>query len=153
MWENDNNFSNKQIATMMAYDMILVDSANVTQNGLYPVRGIEYEEGYYLLEESSNELYDGRPKFPEEEKTEDENSPETRSIIHISCSVKMIDKEKHLTLLLRFDDEMNRHLTCKVSENETSDDLAAELVKYGLINKADQEQVSNKIQENLHPTS
>ena len=53
----------------------------------------------------------------------------------MSCTVKLQDDEKHLTLTLRFDDKMNRQLSCKVSQNETSMDLACELVKYGLINE------------------
>ena len=39
----------------------------------------------------------------------------------------------HLTLLVHFEAGMNRRMTCTVGEDETSIDLADELVYYGLI--------------------
>ena len=39
-----------------------------------------------------------------------------------------------MTLILKFDDRMNRHLTCDIQFGEKSDDLAEELVRYGFIN-------------------
>ena len=57
------------------------------RSNLYPVPGMGYQEdAYYLTEENSVELREERPKFPEEvvhvieERKEDENSPETRSV-------------------------------------------------------------------------
>ncbi|XP_047139568.1 nuclear receptor-binding protein isoform X1 [Hydra vulgaris] len=124
------------------------------KTGLYPLTGMESRK---KKTEIRPQLNPSRPKSPEDNNNnqgneDDENKPETRLIIQISCAVKLQDEEKHLTLTLRFEDKMNRQLSCKVSQNETSMDLACELVKYGLINENDCDQVANKIEECLHPS-
>lgn len=53
----------------------------------------------------------------------------------MTCSVKHADDGKQLTLLVRLDDKVNRQMSCTVGENETSMDLANELVHYGLISE------------------
>ena len=53
----------------------------------------------------------------------------------MTCSVKNTDDGKHLSLSVRFDDKVNRQMSCTVGENETSMDLANELVHYGLISE------------------
>ena len=53
----------------------------------------------------------------------------------MTCSVKRTDEGKQLTLLVRLDDKVNRQMSCTVGENETSMDLANELVHYGLISE------------------
>ena len=53
----------------------------------------------------------------------------------MTCSVKRTDEGKQLTLLVRLDDKVNRQMSCIVGENETSMDLANELVHYGLISE------------------
>ena len=53
----------------------------------------------------------------------------------MTCSVKRTDEGKQLTLLVRLEDKVNRQMSCTVGENETSMDLANELVHYGLISE------------------
>ena len=53
----------------------------------------------------------------------------------MTCSVKNTDDGKQLSLLVRLDDKVNRQMSCTVGENETSMDLASELVHYGLISE------------------
>jgi len=81
---------------------------------------------------------------------EEEDSKEIRRIIQITCAVKSEDGSgQSLALLLRFEDKMNRQLSCTVGENETALDLANELVQFGLINELDRDIVTAKINENL----
>jgi len=58
-------------------------------------------------------------------------------------------KTKQLTLTLKFEDRMNRQLSCSVQFGEKSAELAEELVRYGFIRGADREQVSKLIDDHL----
>lgn len=54
----------------------------------------------------------------------------------MTCSVKHEEGAgQSLSLLVRFEDKMNRQLSCKVGDGETSLDLANELVHYGLVSE------------------
>jgi len=81
---------------------------------------------------------------------EDDQS-EIRLIIEMSCTVEVDENssETKLNLLLRLEDQMNRKLSCSVSEDETGIDLANELVEYGLISEIDRDKVANMIDEHL----
>lgn len=77
-----------------------------------------------------------------------ENARETRRASDVDCSVEYQDKI-HLTLLVHFEDGMNRRMTCTVGEDETSIDLADELVYYGLICEMDHTKIAQVIKQNL----
>ena len=64
----------------------------------------------------------------------------SQQIIEMTCKVEVEDQntkncETKLSLLLRFEDQMNRQLNCAVAHDETGVDLANELVHYGLISE------------------
>ena len=64
----------------------------------------------------------------------------SQQIIEMTCTVEVEDQntkncETKLSLLLRFEDQMNRQLNCAVAHDETGVDLANELVHYGLISE------------------
>jgi len=106
--------------------------------------------------ENRPQLNTSRPKSPEDvvnssQGSEEEEQKETRLIIQMTCSVKHEEGAgQSLSLLVRFEDKMNRQLSCKVGDGETSLDLANELVHYGLVSEADRDKVANKIDEHLN---
>jgi len=69
----------------------------------------------------------------------------------MTCTVEVEEgsSETKLSLLLRFEDQMNRQLNCCVAEDETGVDLADELVHFGLISELDRDKVAGKINEHL----
>eukprot|EP00112_Aurelia_sp_Birch-Aquarium-sp1_P008417 Seg1926.5 transcript_id=Seg1926.5/GoldUCD/mRNA.D3Y31 product="Nuclear receptor-binding protein" protein_id=Seg1926.5/GoldUCD/D3Y31 len=105
--------------------------------GLYPLTGMQQSKN---KKENIPLLNRARAEVPEREEVGSTPSPEPeeeiRTVTNMQCSVKSLDETttKQMTLLLKFDDRMNRQLTCEVQVGEKSDDLAEELVKYGFIN-------------------
>jgi len=84
-------------------------------------------------------------------KEQEEDQSEIRLIIEMTCTVQVEEDspETKLSLLLRFEDHMNRQLNCSVAEDETGVDLADELVHFGLISELDRDKVAGKINEHL----
>lgn len=123
------------------------------KTGLYPLTGMESTKA---KKENRPQLNTSRPKSPEDvvnssQGSEEEEQKETRLIIQMTCSVKHEEGAgQSLSLLVRFEDKMNRQLSCKVGDGETSLDLANELVHYGLVSEADRDKVANKIDEHLN---
>jgi len=123
------------------------------KTGLYPLTGMESTKA---KKENRPQLNTSRPKSPEDvvnssQGSEEEEQKETRLIIQMTCSVKHEEGTgQSLSLLVRFEDKMNRQLSCKVGDGETSLDLANELVHYGLVSEADRDKVANKIDEHLN---
>lgn len=120
--------------------------------GLYPLTGMEQTRH---KTENQPRLNRSRPQVPESVDTGLAPSPEpeeeTRLVIGMQCTVKSLEESssKNMTLILKFDDRLNRQLTCELQSGEKSDDLAEELVKYGFINVADRSKVSSLINDNI----
>lgn len=97
-----------------------------------------------------------RAVSPEVAESVKSNTPEPldveiRKVMTMQCSVKPDEEGEgiQMTLLLRMEDKMNRHLSCKVLDQDNSTDLAHELVHYAFINEADKDRVASFIDEHL----
>ncbi|KAJ8918608.1 hypothetical protein NQ315_013114 [Exocentrus adspersus] len=80
---------------------------------------------------------------------------ETRKIINMMCDVKSKEEscDLLLTIVLRMDDKMNRHLTSCISPGDNPKVLAQELVHYGFINEVDRDKIASLIEESLQNVS
>lgn len=80
---------------------------------------------------------------------------ETRKIINMMCDVKSKEEscDLLLTIVLRMDDKMNRHLTSCISPGDNPKVLAQELVHYGFINEVDRDKIASLIEESLQNAS
>ncbi|XP_071454507.1 nuclear receptor-binding protein [Hetaerina americana] len=78
---------------------------------------------------------------------------ETRRVVNMMCSIKPKEEESPcsllMTVLLRFDDKMNRQLTCPISEQDDSTGLANELVHFGFINELDRARLAGLMDDSL----
>ncbi|XP_013196846.2 nuclear receptor-binding protein homolog [Amyelois transitella] len=77
---------------------------------------------------------------------------ESRRVVNMMCSLKPPPPPAHdalMTILLRMDDKMNRQLTCAVSQRDSAQQLAAELVQLGFIHEADREKLCRLMEESL----
>ncbi|BFZ16814.1 hypothetical protein BsWGS_19853 [Bradybaena similaris] len=79
---------------------------------------------------------------------------ETRLIVSMTCHITRLEDSPHpqLTLLVRFDDQINRQLQCEVT-NDTGESLADDLVYHGFINEKDRDKVASLIGITLPNTS
>ncbi|XP_068184150.1 nuclear receptor-binding protein-like isoform X2 [Antennarius striatus] len=116
------------------------------RNGIYPMTAFGVPCPQQTLQETlQSPIFIPLIKSPSPEPTEVEG----RRVIHMQCSVEPVEEgaKYHLTLLLKLEDKLTRHLSCDMLPYEKAQELTGELVELGFISEVDQNKVAALLEE------
>ncbi|KAM9409123.1 nuclear receptor-binding protein-like [Pholidichthys leucotaenia] len=116
------------------------------RNGIYPMTVF----GLPCPQQAQKETIESPVVIPMvKSPTPEPTEIEMRKIAHMQCIFDPIEEgtKYRLSLWLKLEDKLNRHLNCDISPDENIPGLAIELVQLGLISEVDQNKVASLLEE------
>uniref|UniRef100_A0A3Q1CM22 Nuclear receptor-binding protein n=2 Tax=Amphiprion TaxID=80969 RepID=A0A3Q1CM22_AMPOC len=138
----------EEMTKNMDPNLVIVEAKDGVQmkNGIYPLTAF----GMPCPQQPQQEAVKS-PIVPPSVKTPTPEPAEleTRKVLQMQCNIEPVEEgtKHHLTLLLKLEDKLNRHLSCDLLPNENVQELAVELVQLGFISEGDQPRLTSVLEE------
>uniref|UniRef100_A0A3Q3G590 Nuclear receptor-binding protein n=1 Tax=Labrus bergylta TaxID=56723 RepID=A0A3Q3G590_9LABR len=131
----------EEMTKNMDPNLVIVEAKDGVQmkNGIYPLTAF----GIPCPQQPQQETVKS-PIVPPSVKTP---TPEPAELETRKVRTNMEEKSHYLTLLLKLEDKLNRHLSCDLLPNENVHELAVELVQLGFISEGDQPRLASVLEE------